>query len=42
MHFYSFQYEQFRINTYGVKSEGNIVSFRQRLKTYFFNAAYPP
>ena len=25
-----------------VKSEGNIVSFRRRLKTYLFNAAYPP
>ena len=25
-----------------VKSEGNIVSFLQRLKTYLFNAAYPP
>ena len=25
-----------------VKSEGNIVSFRRRLKTYIFNAAYPP
>ena len=25
-----------------VKSEGNIVSFCQRLKTYLFNAAYPP
>ena len=25
-----------------VKSQGNIVSFRRRLKTYFFNAAYPP
>ena len=25
-----------------VKSEGNIVLFRQRLKTYLFNAAYPP
>ena len=26
----------------GVKSEGNVVSFRQRLETYLFNAAYPP
>ena len=25
-----------------VKSEGNIVSFRRCLKTYLFNAAYPP
>ncbi|KAK2184291.1 hypothetical protein NP493_272g01037 [Ridgeia piscesae] len=25
-----------------VKSEGTIVSFRRRLKTYLFNAAYPP
>ena len=25
-----------------VKSEGNIVSFRRRLKTYLFYAAYPP
>ena len=25
-----------------VKSEGNIVSFRRRPKTYLFNAAYPP
>ena len=25
-----------------VKSEGNIVSFRRRLKTHLFNAAYPP
>ncbi|KAK2173811.1 hypothetical protein NP493_848g02043 [Ridgeia piscesae] len=25
-----------------VKSEGNIVSFRRHLKTYLFNAAYPP
>ena len=25
-----------------VKSEGNIVSFGRRLKTYLFNAAYPP
>ncbi|KAK2171264.1 hypothetical protein NP493_1083g00017 [Ridgeia piscesae] len=25
-----------------VKSEGNIVSFRRRLKTHFFNAAYRP
>ena len=25
-----------------VKSQGNIVSFRQHLKTYLFNAAYPP
>ena len=25
-----------------VKSEGNIVSFRRRLKTYLVNAAYPP
>ena len=25
-----------------VKSEGNIVSFRRRLKTYLFNAAFPP
>ena len=25
-----------------VKSKGNIVSFRRRLKTYLFNAAYPP
>ena len=25
-----------------VKSEANIVSFRRRLKTYLFNAAYPP
>ena len=25
-----------------VKSEGNIVTFRRRLKTYLFNAAYPP
>ena len=25
-----------------VKSEGNIVSFRRRLKIYLFNAAYPP
>ena len=25
-----------------VKSEGNIASFSRRLKTYFFNAAYPP
>ena len=25
-----------------VKSESNIVSFRRRLKTYLFNAAYPP
>ena len=25
-----------------VKSEGNIVSFSRRLKTYLFNAAYPP
>ena len=24
------------------ESEGNIVSFRRRLKTYLFNAAYPP
>ena len=24
------------------KLEGNIVSFRRRLKTYLFNAAYPP
>ena len=25
-----------------VKSEGNIVSYRRRLKTDLFNAAYPP
>ncbi|KAK2173954.1 hypothetical protein NP493_841g00002 [Ridgeia piscesae] len=25
-----------------VKSEGHIVSFHRRLKTYLFNAAYPP
>ena len=25
-----------------VKSQGNIVSFRRHLKTYLFNAAYPP
>ena len=25
-----------------VKSQGNKVSFRRRLKTYLFNAAYPP
>ena len=25
-----------------VKSKGNIVSFRRRLKTFIFNAAYPP
>ena len=25
-----------------VKSEGNVVSFRRRLKTYLFHAAYPP
>ena len=25
-----------------IKSEGNIVPFRRRLKTYLFNAAYPP
>ena len=25
----------------GVKSEGNTVSFRRRLKTYIFNVAYP-
>ena len=25
-----------------VKSQGNIISFRRHLKTYLFNAAYPP
>ena len=25
-----------------VKAEGNILSFRRRLKTYLFNATYPP
>ena len=25
-----------------VKSQGNIVSFRRRLKTYLVDAAYPP
>ena len=25
-----------------VKSQGNIISFRRTLKTYLFNAAYPP
>ena len=29
-------------STISVKSQGNIVSFRRHLKTYLFNAAYPP